>query len=105
MIKCMLLDNTFQRSQDFSSLVNMILISVGFDKSDSDFVGTYRPCNHKNGNSTLFVQTFACLEGPVSEDYANDLIIIGRKEYPVQPTIQSFVGDSLYALVISEKNS
>jgi len=79
-IKRMFLDNTFQISQDVSSLINMILISVGFDKSDSDFVRTWCPCTRNIGSSVLFVQTFACLEGTVSEDYANDLITIGRQE-------------------------
>ena len=72
-----------------------IVISVGFDKSDSDFVGTWRPCNRRNGNSAVFVQTFACLEGPVSEDYANEMITIGRPEFPIRYTIQSLVDDSL----------
>ena len=103
MIKRMFLDNTFQDSQDFSLLINLIIIYIGFDKSDSDFVGTWCPCNCKNGNSVLFMQTCACLEGPVSEDYANELITINKREYPIQPTIQSLVDNSLYTFVISEK--
>ena len=40
MFRKMYLDNTFQSSQMFSSLQDMLGVSVGFDKSDSDFVGT-----------------------------------------------------------------
>ena len=68
MLVRMFLDKTFQPSFDFSSMTDTIVISGGFDKSDSDFVGTWRPCNRRNGNSAVYVQTFACLEGPVSED-------------------------------------
>ena len=60
----MFLDNTFENSIDFSSLVDMLVVSVGFDKSNSYFVGTWLLCNRRNGLSALFVQTFACLEGP-----------------------------------------
>ena len=77
-------------------------IYVGFDNSDSDIVGTWRPCNRRNGNSAVFVQTFACLEGAVSEDYANEMVTIGKPEYPVRYTIQSLVDDSMQALVLSE---
>ena len=102
MIRRMFMDNTFQDSYSFSCLVDQILVSVGFDKSDSDFVGTWRPCNRKGGNSALYVQTFACLEGPVSEDYANEMLTIGKPEYPIKYTIQSLVDDSLQALVLTE---
>ena len=87
MISRMFMDNSFQESLDFSSMSATIVISVGFDKSDSDFVGTWRPCNRRNGNSAVFVQTFACLEGPVSEDYANEMVTIGRPEFPIRYTI------------------
>jgi hypothetical protein len=102
MIRRMFMDNTFQESYSFSSLVDQIVISVGFDKSDSDFVGTWRPCNRKGGNSALYVQTFACLEGPVSKDYANEMLTIGKPEYPIRYTIQSLIDDSLQALVFTE---
>ena len=98
----MFMDNTFEDSFTFSSLVDQIIISIGFDKSDSDFVGTWRPCNRKNGNSALFVQTFACLEGPVTEDYANELVTIGNPEFPIKATVQELVDDSLYTLVASD---
>jgi len=65
MISCMFMDNTFQDSLDFSSMVDTIVTSVGFDKRDLDFVGTWWPCNRINGNSAMYVQMFACLEGPV----------------------------------------
>ena len=102
MISRMFMDNSFQKSFAFSSMSETILISVGFDKSDSDFVGTWRPCNRRNENSAVFVQTFACLEGPVSEDYANEMVTIGKPEYPIRYTIQSLVDDSMQALILSE---
>ena len=40
MMRRIFLDNTFENSFQFSLLVDMIVDSVGFDKSDSDFVGT-----------------------------------------------------------------
>jgi len=98
----MFLDNTYQPSFDFSSMTDTIVISVGFDKSDSDFVGTCRPCNRRNGNSAVYVQTFACLEGPVLEDYANELVTIGSPQYPIKYTIQQLVDDSMHTLVLSE---
>jgi len=73
-----------------------IVISVGFDKSDSDFVGTWRPYNRRNGNSAVLVQTFACLESPLSEDYANGMVTIGKPDYPIRYTLQSLVDDSLH---------
>ena len=79
MLRRMFMDNTFQDSSEFSSLNNKIVISIGFNKSDSNFLGTWRPCNRKKGNLSLFVQTFACLEGPVCEDYINELITIGKR--------------------------
>ena len=36
----MYLDNTFEASQEFCSLTNMLVVAVDCDKSDSDFVGT-----------------------------------------------------------------
>ena len=99
MFRRMFLDNTVEKSIDFSSLEDMLLVAVGFDKSDSDFVGTWRPCNRRNGNSAIFVQTFACLEGPVCECYENEEITIANGDYPIQDTIQQLVDDRLYCLV------
>jgi len=96
----MFLDNRFQNSFDFSLLSNMLVVVVGFDKSDSDFVGTWRPCNRHEGNSAIYVQTFACLEVPVCENCENEKITIANKEYPVQQTIQALVDDHLHALVV-----
>ena len=87
MMRRMFLNNSFQKSVEISSLVDMLVVSVGFDKSNWDFVGTWWPCNRRNRNSTLFVQTFACLEGPVSEDYANEVQTIGKPNYPIKDTI------------------
>ena len=89
------MDNTFQESYLFSSLADQTVVSVGFDKSDSDVVGTWRPCYRKGGSSALYVQTVACFEGPVSEYYANEIITIGKPEYRIRYTIQSLVDDSL----------
>ena len=100
-LRRMFLDNRFQNSFDFSSLSNMLVAAVGFDKSDSDFVGTWKSCNRRKGNLTIYVQTFACLEGPVCENYENEKITIANKEYPIQQTtIQALVDDHLYALVV-----
>ena len=55
MLRRMFLDNSVQPSISFSSLTNVIVVAVGFDKSDSDFVGTWRACNRLKGNSSLCV--------------------------------------------------
>ena len=73
MIKRMFLDGAYVESSLFSSLSNKIVVSIGFDKSDSDFIGTWRVCNRRKGNSSVFVQSFACLEGPVAENYENEI--------------------------------
>ena len=52
------------------------------------------------GNSAIFVQTFACLEGPVCENYDNEKITIANPNYPIQQTIQQLVDDRMYSLVI-----
>ena len=66
-------DNTCKTSQMFCSLEYMIVVSVGFDKSNTGFAGTWHPCNWKKGNLALLVQSFVCLKGPVSENYENEL--------------------------------
>ena len=48
------------------------------------------------------MQTFTCLEGPVSEDYTNEMVTIGKPQYPIRYTMQSLVDDSLHVLVLSE---
>ena len=53
----------------------------------------------------LFVQSFVCLEGPVSENYENELKTIGNPEFPIQETIQSLVDDLLYTLVLTAQLS
>jgi len=50
------------------------------------------------------MQPFACLEGPVSEEYDNALVTINKPECPIQPTTQSLVNKAIYNLIISEKN-
>ncbi len=100
MLRRLVLDGSSEDSQDFSSLQNMIVVSIGFDKSDSDFIGTWRICNRKSGNSSLFVQCFACLEGPVSECYGNESRTIGNGNYPVKDIVQSTLQDLLFALTI-----
>ena len=97
----MFLENMFVGSQSFSSLVDILLVAVGFNKSDSDFVGTWRPCNCQGGNSSVFVQQFACLEGPVAENYKNEVKTIGNPEYPIQSMIQSLTDDRLHTIVIT----
>ena len=66
MIKRMFLDNTFQDNQDFSPLIDMIVVSVGFDKSYLECIGTWCPCNRKNGNSahaTICMLGRPCIRG------------------------------------------
>ena len=82
----------------FLSLKDQIVVSVGFDKSDTDFVGTMHPCNRYKGNASINVQSFAVLEGPVAENYENEVLTIGNDIYPIKKTIQSLVDDNLYAL-------
>ena len=71
MLHRMFLDDMYRKSLSFSTLDDMYVVAVGFDKSDSDFVGTWRVCNRHEGNSSLCIQSFACLEGPVAENYEN----------------------------------
>ncbi len=85
-------------SYTFSSLRNMIVVSIGFDKSDSDFIGTWRVCNRKGGNSSAHVQSFACLEGPVAENHKNESKTIGNSKFPVKEVVQSLFYDQLYCL-------
>ena len=84
MLRRMFLDNTYQKSQEFSSLQDMLVVSIGFDKSDSDFVGTMRPCNWKKGNAAVYVQCVCCLEGPVAENYENKIKTVGNMDFPVK---------------------
>jgi len=69
----MYLDSRFERSFDFSSISNMLVVAVavGFDNSDSNCMGIWQPCNQQKSNLVLYVQTLACLEGPVDECYEN----------------------------------
>ena len=83
----------------------MLVVAVGFDKSDADFIGTWRVCNRRKGNSAQFVQSFACLEGPVAENYKNEIKTIGNPEFPVKKMMQHLADDSLYTLVLSASSS
>ena len=105
MIRRMYLDNAYESSQSFSALIEMLVVTVGFDKSDADFIGTWRVCNRRKGNSALFVQSFACLEGPVAENYENEIKTIGNPEFPVKKMMQHLADDSLYTLVLSTSSS
>jgi len=79
----MFLDNTFQKSQVFSSLEDMLVVSIEFDKSDSDFVGMMRPHDRKRkkGNAVVYVQCVCCLKGPISENYENEIKTVGNMIY------------------------
>ena len=98
------MEGTFEESSTFSALQNMVVISIGFDKSDEDFIGTWRVCNRKGGNSSLFVQSFACLEGPVAENYENEKRTIGNDKFPIRKTVQDLVDDRLYCLSVTTPN-
>ena len=81
----------------------MLVVTVGFDKSDSYFIGTWRSCNRRRGNLSVYVQSFACIEGPVAEKYENKMKTIGNNQFPVQMTVQSLVDDSLYFLALTTR--
>ena len=97
----MFLDNVYKNSKSFSALVDMLVVMVGFDKSDSDFIGTCRACNRTRGGLSVYVQSFACLEGQVAENYENKIKTIGSNQFPVRMTVQSLVDDSLYCLALT----
>ena len=101
MFRLMFLENNFEESIEFSSLEDMLVVAVGFDKSAADFVGCWRPCNRRGGNSAAHVQQFACLEGPVAENHQNELVTIGDPAYPIKSTIQHLVDDHLHAISIT----
>ena len=42
-VKCMFLDNAFDKSNTFSLFMDMIVVAVKFCESNSDFVGTWCP--------------------------------------------------------------
>ena len=106
MLRRMFLDNSYKDSIVFSSKKNKLAVSIVFNRSDKDFVGTWRPCNRIMGNSGLYVQAFACLEGPVLECYENEIITIGNPAYPTRETTQHLVDDYLFALIfVAEKTA
>ena len=49
------------------------------------------------------MQSFACLEGPVAENYENKIKITGSNQFPVQMAIQSLVDDSLHCLALTTR--
>ena len=61
---------------------------IGLDKSDLDLVLTIRICNRRSGNSRYFVQALAVLEGPVAEEYWNEMITICNPCYPTVEVLQ-----------------
>ena len=97
----MFLDNGYEKNVSFSSLEDMLVILIGFDKSDTDFVGTWRPCNRKFGKLGWYVQAVLCLEGPVAETYKNEIITIDNPAYPTRETVQHLVNDFLFALIFT----
>ena len=88
----------FQPSQVFSKLQNKIVIVIGIDKSDSDLVLTIRICNRKGGNSRVYVQALAILEGPVAEEYWNEMLTIYNPRYPTCEVLQRLVDDGYFVL-------
>jgi len=103
MLRRMFMDGGFRASQSVVSLSNQLIVTVGFDKSDSDFIGTWRICNRYRGNSSLYVQSFACFEGPDSESYENEVKTIGNLKFPVKDVIQALVDDHLYGLTLTTR--
>ena len=101
MIRRMFLDGAYEESFSFSSLNDKLVVAIGIDKSDKDLVGTMRICNRKKGNSGLQVQAFACLEGPVAECYANEILTFGNAMYPTCQTLQHLEDDFYFVLIFS----
>ena len=46
------------------------------------------------------MQAFACLEGPVAENYENEYMIISNDDFPAKDTVGSILNDDLYALTL-----
>ena len=105
MIRLAYMEQSMADSFSFSSLKDMIVVSIGFDKSDTDFIGTWRVCNRRSGNSSVYVQSFACLEGPVAEHYENEVRTIGNPEFPIEKVVRSLINDQLYCVAISTPNA
>ena len=82
-----------EASETFSLMKDMIAITIGFDESDIDFIGTWRVCNWKSGNLSAFVQLFACIEGPVAKTYENEIRTIDNLQYPIRDMIQDCLDD------------
>ena len=91
-------DGAWRESSTFSSLVKKVVVTVGFDKSDSDFLGTCRICNHHKGNLSNYAQLFASLEGPVAENYQNEMKTIGNDSFPMRATVQVLFNDHLQSM-------
>ena len=101
MINRMLLDGTYQDSFMFSSLHDTIVVVAGIDKSEHDLVGTWRVCNREEGNSSLYVQAFACLEGPVSENWENEKNSFFSPAFPTGNFIRKLIDDYLQCLIFT----
>ena len=100
MLRRLVLDCGLCESFTFSSLRNCLAGAVGFNKSDKDFIGTWRICNRFPGNVSLFVQSFACLEGPVAKNYENESRKIGNNDFLIKEMVSSIRNDYLYALTL-----
>ena len=101
MINRTLLDGTYQNSFLFSSLHDTIVVAAGIDKSENDLVGTWRVCNREEGNSALYVQAFACLEGPVAENYENEKNSFFNPVFPTGNFLQKLIDDHLQCLMFT----
>ena len=101
MVNRMILDGSYETSFDFCSLVDQLVVSFGFDKSENDFVGTMRVLNRREGNSALFVQSFACLEGPVAETYDNELKTVFNPTLPTRAFVRDLADDFLQCLIFT----
>ena len=60
-------------------------------------------CNRRSGNLSAFVQSFACIEDPVAENYKNEIRTIGNPRYPIRDTVQDVFDDRLYCIALQTR--
>ena len=99
-----LLDAKYEPSQMFSNLRDKVVTVIGIDKSDSDLALTIRICNREQGNSRSHVQALAVLEGPVVEEYSNEMLTICNPCYPTIEVLQRLVDDGYFCLYLTGKS-
>ena len=99
-----LLDAQYEPHELFSNLRDKVVTVIGIDKSDSDLALTIRICNREQGNSRSHVQALAVLEGPVAEEYSNEMLTICNPCYPTIEVLQRLVDDGYFCLYLFGKS-